>query len=411
MTQFFYKAKQGPQKIVEGVVDADNLDAAIRKLVQSGYSPLDVSEQDKTPSAHYDARTFFKKYLNFSQRVPYSEVTIFTRQVSDLIDAGVPILRAIDSVRKQIRHPYFNSILVEVCSAVKDGEMFSEALARFPQVFPAVYINLVKSGEVGGNMSLVLRRLADFTEAEQEARAQIQASLIYPSLILAVGGMTIFILLTWVIPRLTAIFEDLSESLPLPTRILLGLSDFFAHFWWAIVLLICGIILFLERLLNTPAGRLWWDGFKLKVPILGNFLQAAEIGRFSRTLGTLLDNGVPIVAALESVALVIENEVLKQAVKEISQKVSGGKSLTEAVEECVFFPETAVQMIAVGEETGHPGKGLHKLAGYYERQVQRFMKAMTSLIEPGLILILGAVVGFVVLAMLMPIFRMNLIVR
>ncbi len=402
MALFSYTAKQGPQKTVQGRIEADNLDSAIKKIIELGYTPIDVSKEEERSSA-----------LNFvfSKKVPAREIILFTRQLSDLIEADVPLLKSINHIHKQTNHPVLKEMLGEIHTSVKDGSMLSESLEKFPETFAPVYVNLIKSGEISGNLNQVMQRLAEFSERQQDTEMQIKASLVYPSLIMTVGAITIFVLLTWVIPRLSAIFDDLNQTLPLPTQILLGLSSFFSHFWWLIALVIFGLGFALRQMSLAEEGRLKIDTFKLKLPIFGNFLRNVEIERFSRTLATLLDNGVTIVAALKSVALVMENQVFKNALSQIETDVNKGESLAHAIEKISLFPETASQMITIGEETGHLAKGLYKLAQYYERLIQRFIKNMTTLIEPILILVMGTIVGSVVMAMLLPIFQMNMLIK
>ena len=226
-----------------------------------------------------------------------------------------------------------------------------------------------------------------------------------------VAALSIFGLFTFAIPRITAIFEDLSETLPVPTMIVIAISDFLVRFWWLVAGSIAGLVLYIKRLHDTERGKLLIDQWVLKIPLFGNFIKTAEIGRFARSLGTLLDGGVTIVNALDSVWLVLENEVLKQEVKNISQEVANGTSITNAMNNSSLFPESAVSMIAVGEESGDLQRGLYKLAEYYERQTQQFVKRITSLIEPALILFLGLVVGFIFVAMLLPVLRMNLMIK
>lgn len=403
MAQFSYTAKQGPKKTIQGQVEAENLDSAIKKIIDSGYTPIDVYKQDPTKASPLE--------FIFTQKVPSKEIILFTRQLSDLVEADVALLKSLNHILRQTRHPIFKEMLQKIYTSVKDGSMLSESLEKFPESFPAVYVNIIKSGEISGNLNVVLQRLAEFSERQQDTQNQIKASLIYPALILTVGAGTIFVLLTWVIPRLTAIFDDLNQALPLPTQILLGTSDFFVHFWWLILLLMGALIFSLQQFNRSPTGKLKIDKFKLQIPLLGEFLRNVEIERFSRTLATLLENGVTIVAALKSVSLVMENQAFQKIVHQIEIDVTNGESLAKAIEKTSFFPETAAQMITVGEETGHLAKGLYKLAQYYERVIQRFIKNMTTLIEPILILILGSVVGSVVLAMLMPIFQMNLLIK
>lgn len=403
MPLFSYKAKQGPKKTIRGQVEAENVDAAIKKIVESGYTPIDVYQQSIKTAPHLN--------LIFNQKVPTKEIILFTRQLSDLVEADVPLLKSLNHIFKQTRHPLFKAMLQKISTAVKDGSMLSESLEKFPETFPVVYVNIIRSGEISGNLTAVLQHLAEFSERQQDIQNQIKASLIYPALILGVGAITIFVLLTWVIPRLTAIFDDLNQALPLPTQILLGVSGFFVHFWWLIIFIFAALGFALQQVSRTPAGKLKIDQFKLQLPLFGDFLRNVEIERFSRTLATLLDNGVTIVAALKSVALVTENQIFKDMLKKIEFDVTNGESLAKAIEKTALFPETATQMITVGEETGHLAKGLHKLSQYYERLIQHFIKNMTTLIEPILILLLGTVVGSVVLAMLMPIFQMNLMIK
>jgi len=406
---FHYKAKQGPKKIVEGSVNADTVDQAVSKILNMGFSPLDVKPAAQKDLAKKHKSKSIKK--GFFKRVPFSALVIFTRQLSDLIDASVPMLRTLDILKKQIKQPILKEVIQEMYLHVQDGGTLSSALSLSPGVFSPLFVNMVRSGEVGGNLSSVLERLADFMEKEQQWRSQVITSLIYPSLILIVGIVTIFVLLTWVVPRITDIFVDFSASLPWPTFILMKLSDFFARFWWVMLLLSAAGIFYFKRFVHTAPGRLWLDNIKLKLPLFGPFLRDAEIGRFARTLATLMENGVVVVPALEAVSAVMENEVIRGHAQKITQEVTDGASLTYAVKGSELFGEAVENMIAVGEETGQLHKGLHKLADYYERQTQRFIKRVTSLIEPLLILGIGLIVGFMVIAMLLPILQMNLMIQ
>ena len=412
MAKFYYKAKQCPEEIVNGSVEAESLDGAVAKILQMGYTPLDVKggeehEEKKAPKLNIS----FKSLLDFSRKIPPGETARFIRQLGDLLDAGVPVLRTLGIIGKQIKHPHFKEVVEQMTAFVKDGGTLSSALALFPEMFSPLYINIVRAGEVGGNLNIALNRLADFVEKDQEIRAQIRGSLFYPVFILILGSVSIFILITWFIPQITAIFEDLSEKLPLPTVILINTSHFFSQFWWAILGFLGVICFYYKRFQNTLSGQLWLDKMKLKSPLLGDFIKDAEVGRLARTLGTLLDNGVVIVTALESASLVLENRILRQEVQKISKEVANGESLTEAVQMSTLFSDAAVSMIAVGEETGKIHEGLYKLALFYEKQTQRFIKNVLSLLEPILILSIGIIVFFIVIAMLMPVFRMNLMIQ
>jgi len=409
MPKFVYKAKKGPSEFIDGTIDADNLDSAIDKIMKLGLSPLDVFID--VPGA---ARALKKSpgfTLNFSRRVKLNDIGIFTRQICDLVDAGVPILRALTITANQTQNPQLKLIIDQMYTFVQDGGTFSEALAQHNKVFSPFYVNMIKTGEIGGNLDMILNRLAEFTDKDLETRAKVQASLAYPVFMLFVGAVTIFVILTFVIPRLTVIFDDLTESLPLPTVILMGLSGFLSKFWWLVLGLIAILSFYFQRFRSSPEGKKKVDIWKLKIPMLGDFIKDVEIGRFARTLGTLLDSGVVIVSALESVWAVLDNEILKSEIKFVSQDVASGTSLSAALKKCVFFPEAAVNMIAVGEESGHLEKSLYKLAVSYERQSDRSIKTITSLLEPMMIFVIGAIVGFMFVAILLPIFRVNLLIK
>ena len=411
MPKFFYKAKQGPGQIVDGVIDAEHLESAIQKITQLGFYPLDVTAEvvaAKSQSFSVKPQT---QFLDFRRKIRLSQLTIFTGQMYVLIDSGVPLLKALRTILNQLKEPRFKTVVADLALRVEDGANFSAALAKHKEVFPKLYVNMVRAGELSGKLSPTLSRLAEFLNEDQQNRSKVQASLYYPALVMGVGGLTIFILLTFVIPHLIVMFEDLNAALPLPTVILMGISEFFAKFWWLLVILILATIFFLRRFLQNPTGRLWWDGFKLKLPILGNFLREVSLGRFARTLATLIQSGVVIVSALETVAEVLDNEVLKTEIMKVAAEVKNGTSLTAALSRSGYFPENALSIISVGEESGRLEKGLSNLADSYERQTAAAVQTFTSLLGPLLILMIAGVVAFIVFAMALPIFKMNLLIK
>ena len=409
MPKFTYKAKKTPSELASGTVEADNLDSAIEKIIKLGYVPLDVSAQI-TEEKPKEKETKGFSFI-FSKKIKLADLGIFTRQLFDLIDAGVPLLRALSVITSQTGNPALKDVVNNMYAFVKDGGTLSGAMAQHPSVFSRLYVNMIGAGEAGGNLDEVLNRLAEFVDKDIETRSKVRSSLVYPGLIFSVGCLTIFVLLTFVVPRLTVIFDDLTESLPLPTVILMAVSDIFARFWWALIGFVGLFVFFAKRYLSSRQGKLWFDQLQLKVPVFGNFIKEVEIGRFARTLGTLLNSGVVIVSALDSVWGVVENEVLKQEIKKASQEVASGASLTIALRQCPYFPEVAINMIAVGEESGHLEQALEKLAGSFERQSDRSVKVVTSLIEPLMIVVVGGIVFFIVMAVVLPIFKMNQVIR
>jgi type II secretory pathway component PulF len=408
MAQFNYIAKQGPEKMVEGIVEAESVEAASGKIIQLGYVPVDISRyQDKGKGLVIEGLAL----AQMSFPIRRDTVTAFFRQMADLVDAGVPLLEGLRIALKQTRHLEFRSVVESIHTVVRDGESFSGALARHEEVFSPLQINMVRAGEISGNMDSALLNLADLLERDQETRSQISASLVYPGVILAVAMVTLVTLFIFVIPQMMTIFEDMGESLPLLTRVVIGISDTLRGFWWLIAIAILGVAFYGQRLVATENGKLRISQIILDLPFLGPMVRAAETGRIARSLGTLMANGVMIVPALEAVIEFTDNVIFKNELKHTLDRVMNGSGLAEALRAGVVFPEEAMSMISVGEEAGRIQKGLQKLAEYYEKKTRRAVKMLTALIEPALILSLGLVVGFVFLAVLLPVLQVNLLIK
>ncbi|HRZ39689.1 MAG TPA: type II secretion system F family protein [Candidatus Omnitrophota bacterium] len=408
MAEFVYKAKRSPSEIVEGLIDADDAEAAVARLLKMGLSPVDVHVKDGGGAAAFSGRRRLRGRFRKASR---ADVSMFLQQFSDLNGSSLPVLQSLEFMERQTQHPFLRETVRLMAADVRDGASLSEAMARHPRVFSNVVVHVVRSGEMSGKLTAVLGYLSDVLEQEQEMRSRVSASLVYPALIFCVGVVTVFVLLTWVIPRIVGIFEDLGEALPLMTRMLIGVSLFFQKFWWMIGLITALIGLGGYRKFSTPEGRLQFDSILLKVPLFGNMLRCSVLARFARTLGMLIQSGVDIVSSLETVQDVSGSEALKRDLVQAAARVRDGERLTAALAVSPFFSEMSLSLISIGETSGELGSGLLKLARFYERQTQRAVKLITSLIEPVLILVLGIFVGFIVLAMLMPIFRMNLMVQ
>ncbi len=416
MTKFFYKAKNGPTKIVDGFIEAQAKSGAIREIVAMGLTPLDVVPATEGPAAVLTQSKpivlkAFRLSLPATKVVSARDIVFFTRQLSDLVEASVPLLRVLQIASRQTRQPYFKNIIEQMYLFVQNGGSLSEALAKYPDVFPAYYVNMVKTGEVGGQLDKVLQRLADHLEKEHETLGKIKASLAYPAFVLGVGILTVFVLLTFVIPRLSVMFEDLDQALPLPTIILMHLSGFFARYWWLLIGIFVIIKIYWDQWTRSVAGKLWLDGSVLKIPLLGEFVKGAETGRFARTLGTLLESGVPLTTALNAIYPTIDNLILRDEIKKVSKAVTEGQALKAALGQCPFFPEMVVDMVGVGEESGRLEKGLYKIAQTLERQTDETVKVIMSLLGPVVLVVIVSLVGFAVIAMLLPIFRMNLLIQ
>lgn len=409
MPQFRYKAKQGPRQIINGVIEADTLDLAVAMVIKLGYTPLDVvpASAESAPLARSPAAALPRPW----GRVGNNDVVAFTRQMSDLVEAAVPVLRALQIIARQTANPRFRPVIEEMAETVRDGGALSAALGKYPRIFSPLYVNLVRTGEVSGQLETILARLADYLEKEQDNLGKIRNSLMYPSLVLGVGIFTVFILLSFVVPRLSMIFEDLGQNLPWPTVVLLSVSGVFARFWW-LILSGGGVLGYYGlRWLMTGPGRYFLDQQLLRLPVLGKFIRTVEVSRFSLTLATLVESGVVITSALNSVWLTVGNVVLREGLREASDSVANGMSLRQALEQSRFFPDMAVNMIAVGEETGKLDRSLYKIAETCLRQADAQMKGMLSLLGPVALIVIVIFVGFIVMALLLPIFQMNLLVQ
>ncbi|MBL7131935.1 MAG: type II secretion system F family protein [Candidatus Omnitrophica bacterium] len=409
MPKFKYKIKKSPNEVIEGTIEAENQDAALNKITQLGHFPLEVKEVKEQRREYHKKKKSFS--LGLFRKINPQDIVIFTRQFSDLLDSGLPIVKSLNIIHNQTQNRHLKEIILELGNFVRDGGIFSDGLSRYPRIFSNFYVNMIKSGEISGSLDRVLNRLADFSEKEQETRSKIKTSLAYPTIMALMGVLTVFILLTFVIPKLVIMFVEIGQALPLPTSILINLSSFFAGYWWLIIILVALVSLYLKRTQETQEGRAIIDGFKLGIPLFGDFLKKVEIARFARTLGILLDNGVTIIRSMETVAGVLDNQILRQDVQRMLKDIVDGSSLTKTMLKSRYFPEVVINMVAIGEESGQLEKSLFKIADSYERESDRTVKVITTLLEPITILIIGAVVGFIVVAMLLPIFQMNLMIR
>lgn len=416
MTKFIYKAKHGPTKIIDGIIEADTFDNAVGKIIGMGFTPVDVISEEEAAFEGVEPVPLAPKIRHAKatpalRRVSVLDVALFTRQIGDMIDASVPMLKALTTVSQQTQNTQLKEIVSQMSLSVKDGSSFSEALSKYPSLFSSLYVNMVKAGEVSGKLDLILNRLADYLEAEYEIKSKVRSSLAYPFLIMGIGIVTIFVLMTFVIPKISVMFEDLNQSLPMPTIVLMNTSHFLAQYWF----LMLGILIFFtgyfKRILNTPLGRRRFDEWKLKIPVMGNFIRTVEVARFARTLGTLLESGVTITTALKSVWAIADNAVIQEEGRKISEEVNNGAGLTEAMKNSPFFPAMAVNMVSVGEETGKLERGLYKIADTYEHQADRMTKTLLSLLGPLVLVFVVSLVGVVVVSMLLPILQMNLIIQ
>ncbi len=401
MSTFNYTAKSQPGKTIQGQIEADSKQEAVNKVAKMGLFPVTL-EMEETRLEREGAARF--------QRISRRDVILFTGQLSTLIEGGVNIINSLQMIYDQIPSKALKSVLKDIIKKIKDGKSLSESFSAYPQAFSSLYISMLHSGEVGGNIDATLKRLAEFLENEEEFRNSVKAALVYPLFIFVVSIATIFVLLGFVIPRLATMFEDMGQNLPLPTKILLYLSKHISNSWWFVLAALFILIFAIRRVYATPHGRVSIDRFKLRLPMGGELILKTEIGRLFRTLSLLLSNGIPVLSALNVSGALVENQVLKSELFKIKDQIAGGVSLSKSMRESKLFPALTVNIISVGEESGTLEKSLLRIADEYERSVDRSLKAFIRLLEPTIILIMGLVVGFIVLSMLLPIFQINLIV-
>lgn len=402
MPKYTYIAKTKPHKTLQGEIEAESEQDAIHKLIKTGFFPTHIILKD-LQQAQQGGWRFWK--------VPTKDTVMVVRQLATLTGAGVNILNSLTVVSGQVTNKYLRLVLADVISKVKDGKALSESLALYPELFSNLYTAMIHSGEVGGTLDITLKRLADFLEKEEEFKNSIRAALAYPAFVFLVGMLTVIILVGFVIPRLVTMFEDMGQMLPLATRILIGISNFLRLYWWFILALAVMFVFLLRRFQRSAGGRVLWDSFKIKLIIIGEIILKTNIGRLMRTLSLLLSSGIPIVLALDISTQVLQNEVLKLGVQKFKDEISTGLSFSSCLKKAKLFPRFVTNIVAVGEETGTLEKSLLRIADDYEKEVDRSLKTLTRLFEPLTILVIGLIVGFIVLAMLLPIFQINLIVR
>ena len=400
MPVYEYKAKQGPGKTVTGELRAETQDAALHGLDAMGLSPVWVRE--KAVAAQRKGVGLLLGY-----RIGQRDVTLFTRQLASLTRSGVPILRALSTIAEQTDNLRLQRVVEGMGARIRDGNMLSDAMAMHPRLFSELFVNMVRAGESAGVLDTILTRLADAREQDEETRRKVQAALAYPLLVLAVGAGTIFVLLAFFLPRILDLFKDY-RNLPLPTRILIEISEFMSSYWYWILIAVLLIGAILNRLATLERGRLFFDRIKLHLPLVRHFIRDADIARFARTLALLIDAGIPIDRALSLCANTLRNAVFKGEIEAVRRDtVQQGMPFSVGLKRTKYFPVFVANMAGVGEEAGRLDESLAEIASFYERQFEQGSRLATALLEPILILVVGAIVGFIVAAMLLPVFQLG----
>ena len=404
MAQFQYRAADGEGKVLEGMIEAAEVSAAVSRLQERGLVPIKVAAPSPERSG---LASLSLPEISFKKRIKNKDLLVLTHELSTLLGAGLPLDRSLQILSELSENPAMKAVVGDILQSVQRGKSLAESLAEHPKVFEPLYINMVKAGEVGGVLDTVLQRLTEYLESATELRDEVRSAMVYPVILLVTSFVSVTILLTYVLPKFQTMFTQGGQTLPFTARMMMGASDMMRMYWWVAVLLLVVAGVGFTHWIRTPAGRLQWDRFKLKVVLFGELTQKVAVARFARTLGTLLRSGVPMLQALDIVKDVAGNVVLEQTVEEVKVGVRGGAGVAGPLSHSGVFPPLALQMISVGEETGRLDDMLVQVAEYFDRDVRTTVKSLTAMVEPVLLLVGGVVVAFVVLSMFSAITSVN----
>ena len=404
MPLYSYKAKTAAGLVMEGTIDADEQRAAVEKLRAQKMVVLEIAEKQIPLVDKIKAAIGWKKG---KKDIPSKDLSLFSRQLSTLVGAGVPIVQSLGILESQSENPDFKEVLGAVKTDIEAGLSISDALKKHPNAFPDLYCSMVKAGELGGILDTILERLTAYLESSEELKAKVKGAMMYPAIVLSICSIVTVFLMIFVIPTFKNIFAGFGAELPLPTQMLIDISDAMKARWYLIVAFPFVAWKGFEKFYASPFGHKWVDGFSLKAPIFGPILKKVAVARFTRTLGTLIKSGVPIMQALETVAQTAGNLVIAEAVNATRESIREGGHLSDPLKKSGIFPNMVTSMISVGEETGALDIMLSKIADFYDSEVDTAVKGLTSLIEPIVIVVMGLIIGTIVIAMFMPMFGMG----
>ena len=418
MPQFSYRARRRSGELVEGVLDVADRAAALAQVERLGLFPVAVDASKGVPvvsenraHAKVDLTVFLpptlRAHLLQPRKPKMQELATFTQQLANLLQAGMPLATALHSMTYLETKGIPSDVSRQLRQEVSEGRSLSDAMAKQPRVFSDLYINMVRAGEQSGALVEVLRRMADHFEKFALVQAKFTSALIYPAVVCSVGAGIIVFFMTFILPRFMSIFGSVGfTQLPTMTLLLISISNLFKYYWWLMIAVaVLGVVLF-KRFQATAAGRRRIDGWKMKAPLVGRVICLNLYGQFARTLCTLLQNGVPVLTALKITEQVITNRIVKEAIAKTREAVTDGKTLAQPLEQCKIFPQLMVDLVRIGEETGDVPGALNNIAGTYEGELQIALRVMTNLIEPVLIIVMAVIVGFLLLSIFLPLFRL-----
>jgi general secretion pathway protein F len=402
MPSYSYKASTFEGKIVEGIMEASDDGTVSLKLQEMGLLPVQIGAPAR--------QTFLRREMDWPwkrKKIRRKDLLIFTQELHTLVRAGFPLDRSLAVLGQLAESPAMAEVIQDVLKEVKGGKSFSEGLAKYPAVFPKVYVSMIKAGEAGGILDEVLARLASYLVTSEELRSYIVGAMIYPVLLSLVGLASMTILTLFVVPRFTEVFRDMGVPLPLPMVILKEFSNFLTYYWWVVLAAILVAGIYFRRFRESTEGRLKWDRWMLRIPLVGTVLRKVEVARFSRSLGTLLHGGVPLLQSMSIVRDIIGNQSIAVTIEPIRNGIKKGEGITHPMKQSGVFPPLAMHLIEVGEESGKLDSMLLQVAEVYDVEVRNSIKGLIAFFEPALILLMGIIIGTIVVSMLMAIFSIN----
>ncbi|MDI6756660.1 MAG: type II secretion system F family protein [Endomicrobiia bacterium] len=405
MPNFSYKARPPSGAVVTGVIDAQDQRSALEKLKSQRLIPIEVSEQKATGVA-----ALIGKINPFKPSVKSNDIVLFSRQLSTMVSAGVPIVQGLSILSEQIENPAFRVVVTGIKEDIESGVSMPDAMRKHPKAFSELYVSMIKAGDEGGILDTILQRLSQYMESSEELKGKVKGALTMPAVIGFIAVSVVIFLLVFVLPTFKSIFASFGAELPLPTRLLMNLSDLLTRFFYLVVIIPISAFFGFKQALKVPKFRFQFDGIILKAPMFGIMLRKVAIAKFSRTLGTLIKSGVPIMQALDTVAKTSGNMVLEKAIMTARDEVKKGEHMVAPLKKSGQFPPMVIQMISVGEQTGNLDTMLVKIADFYDSEVDVAVKSLTSMIEPLVMAFLGVVIGGIVIAMFLPMFEMSQLV-
>lgn len=405
MKQFRYEAKKGLDS-VKGILSAETQNEAIDKINEMGLVPVEVTEED----AREQEKALSSEGNLFAAKIKNRSLAIFFRQLGRLLKSGVPLLPALALITEQPEDKKLQPILEDIKSQVRDGRSLMEAMTRYPSIFNFFATSMIDLGESTGHLDEALCRLAESYEQQLQTHQKIKDALLYPAFVICLGAAALVFLLGYVVPKFSVLFRELGQSLPLPTRLLLKISEIIQHYGLGLIFIFVVIIFLARNYLKVPSHRMHWDRIKMKCPIMGKMIFMAQFAVFARSIEMLLKSGVPLLKALRVAIPTVSNEAMKDALFQVTQRVEQGAALSEALKVSGIFPLFSVHLLMIGEQTGRLEQSFTDIADWYDQEVREYTRMMTQFIEPVTILALGISLGFVAIAILLPVFSIDAIV-